>query len=194
MSERRGLCLVLAAPSGAGKTSLSRALLAGDAGLSLSISATTRAPREGERDGTHYHFKSDAAFAAMVAEGAFLEHARVFARSYGTPRATVETSLANGRDVLFDIDWQGFRQLRAALPDDVVGVFIRTPTLADLHARLVARGDDAADIARRMAEAETELAHQEEFDFIVENRDFEIALDDLRAILRASRLATGRRI
>lgn len=189
---RRGLCLVLAAPSGAGKTSLSRALLEEDAGLSLSISATTRAPRAGEQDGVHYHFKSQADFAAMVDADMFLEHATVFGRAYGTPRAQVEQSLQAGRDVLFDIDWQGFRALQASLPHDVVGVFIRTPSLVDLHQRLIARGDDPITITRRMDEAQTELAHQTEFDFIIENHDFATALADLRAILRASRLQTCR--
>ncbi|HQT85121.1 MAG: guanylate kinase [Acidiphilium sp. 37-64-53] len=190
--KRRGLCLVLAAPSGAGKTSLSRALLDGDEFMSLSVSATTRAPRPGEQEGVHYYFKTPETFAAMIAAGDFLEHASVFGRSYGTPRAPVEAALAAGRDILFDIDWQGYRQLRAALPNDVMGVFIRTPTLADLRTRLVGRGDDAATIARRMAEAETELAHQTEFDFIIENRDFEVALTDLRAVRRACRLMTSR--
>ena len=190
--NRRGLCLVLAAPSGAGKTSLSRALLESDPALSLSVSATTRAPRAGEREGAHYFFKTDAEFYAMILRDEFLEHASVFGRAYGTPRGPVEAALAAGRDVLFDIDWQGFRQLRAALPHDVVGAFIRTPSLDDLRARLVARGDDEAAVARRMAEAEAELAHQSEFDYIIENRDFDIALADLRAILRASRLAAAR--
>jgi len=190
--KRRGLCLVLAAPSGAGKTSLSRALLDGDEFISLSVSATTRAPRSGEQEGVHYYFKTPETFAAMIAAGDFLEHASVFGRSYGTPRAPVEAALAAGRDILFDIDWQGYRQLRAALPNDVMGVFIRTPTLADLRTRLIGRGDDAATIARRMAEAETELAHQTEFDFIIENRDFDVALTDLRAVRRACRLMTSR--
>ncbi|MBW4034536.1 MULTISPECIES: guanylate kinase [Acidiphilium] len=190
--KRRGLCLVLAAPSGAGKTSLSRALLDGDEFMSLSVSATTRAPRPGEQEGVHYYFKTPETFAAMIAAGDFLEHASVFGRSYGTPRAPVEAALAAGRDILFDIDWQGYRQLRAALPNDVMGVFIRTPTLADLRTRLIGRGDDAATIARRMAEAETELAHQTEFDFIIENRDFDVALTDLRAVRRACRLMTSR--
>ncbi|HQT73602.1 MAG TPA: guanylate kinase [Acidiphilium sp.] len=190
--KRRGMCLVLAAPSGAGKTSLSRALLEGDSWMSLSISATTRAPRPGEFDGEHYFFKSPEEFAAMVEAGAFLEHATVFGRRYGTPRAPVEAALAAGRDILFDIDWQGFRQIRAALPQDVVGVFIRTRSVEELRARLVARGDDAETIERRMEEAESELAHQMEFDFIIENTDFAAALSDLRAIRRACRLATSR--
>ena len=190
--NRRGLCLVLAAPSGAGKTSLSRALLAGDSRLSLSISATTRAPRAGEQEGVHYFFRTPEQFAGMVAAGEFLEYATVFGRSYGTPRAHVGEMLAAGRDILFDIDWQGFRQLRAALPRDVVGVFIRTSSLEELHRRLVARGDDPAAIAMRMEEAEDELAHQGEFDFIIENNDFDTALGDLSAILRAARLMASR--
>ncbi len=193
MNKRRGLCLVLAAPSGAGKTSLSRALLAEDAGLSLSISVTTRAPRAGEVDGQHYHFIGQPRFDEMVAEGALLEHAAVYGRSYGTPRAPVEAALAAGRDVLFDIDWQGFRQLRAALPGDVAGVFICPPSLEVLAARLQARGDAPEQIARRMAQASAEISHASEFDFVVENANFDTALGDLRAILRASRLAAGRR-
>ncbi len=190
--SRRGLCLVLAAPSGAGKTTLSRRLLAADPAIALSISATTRAPRAGEREGEHYFFKTDAQFAAMVAAGAFLEHATVFGRSYGTPRAPVAARLQAGQDVLFDIDWQGFRQIRAALPGDVVGVFIRPPSLAALRERLQGRGDAAEDVARRMAAAQSEWAHQSEFDYIVRNDDLEQALGDVLAILRAARLASAR--
>jgi guanylate kinase len=192
MSNRRGLCLVLAAPSGAGKTSLSRALLAEDSALSLSVSVTTRPPRPGEVEGKHYFFTGQTEFEAMAAAGKLLEYATVFGKSYGTPRAPVEAALADARDVLFDIDWQGFRQLRAALVGDVVGVFIRAPSLAALRARLAARGDSDAEIARRMAHAEAELSHASEFDFLVENADFDTALADLRAILRASRLASFR--
>ncbi len=192
MSKRRGLCLVLAAPSGAGKTSLSRALLAADGGLTLSISVTTRQPRAGEVDGKHYHFIDQQRFEAMVAAGELLEHARNYERHYGTPRGPVEAALAAGTDVLFDIDWQGFRQVRAALPRDVVGVFIKPPSLEALAERLQARGDAPAEISRRMALAEAELAHAGEFDFIVENADFQTALADITAILRASRLASGR--
>ncbi|HQT87692.1 MAG TPA: guanylate kinase [Acidiphilium sp.] len=190
--SRRGLCLVLAAPSGAGKTTLSRRLLAANPALALSISATTRAPRAGEQEGEHYFFKTNEQFAAMVTAGAFLEHATVFERSYGTPRAPVEARLRAGQDVLFDIDWQGFRQVRAALPGDVVGVFIRPPSLAALRARLLGRGDAPEDVARRMAAAQSEWAHQSEFDYIVRNDDLDQALNDLQAILRASRLATAR--
>ncbi len=183
---------MLAAPSGAGKTSLSRALLAGDAGLSLSVSVTTRAPRAGEVEGVHYYFVDSARFEEMVAAGELLEHATVFGRSYGTPRGAVEALLGAGRDVLFDIDWQGFRQLKAALPGDVVGVFIRPPSLEVLRERLVSRGDGEEEIARRMARAEAEMSHAGEFDFVVENREFEVALGELRGILvkeRSARLA-----
>ncbi len=183
--------MVLAAPSGAGKTSLSRALLAVEPGLSLSVSVTTRAPRAGEVDGQHYHFINDETFQDMVATGALLEHAHVFGRSYGTPRMPVETVLGQGRDVLFDIDWQGFRQLKAALPGDVVGVFIRPPSMAALRQRLVARGDAEADVERRMAHAEAEMAHAGEFDHVVENADFELALAALRGLLKDSRAARG---
>lgn len=193
LQGRRGLCLVLAAPSGAGKTSLSRALLAEDPALSLSVSVTTRAPRMGEIEGQHYYFVDQAKFDEMVRSGALLEHAKVFGRSYGTPRQPVEARLAESRDVLFDIDWQGFRQLRAAMPGDVVGVFILPPSLEVLAMRLKGRGDTPEQIERRMAHAEQEMAHAHEFDYLVENIDFATALEDLRAILRASRLASSRR-
>ncbi len=179
--------MVLAAPSGAGKTSLSRALLAAEPGLSLSVSVTTRAPRGGEIEGQHYYFIDQARFDEMVAAGELLEYATVFGRSYGTPRAAVEEALGAGRDVLFDIDWQGFRQLKAALPGDVVGVFIKPPSMEALRERLVARGDAAAEITRRMDRAEAEISHAEEFDFVVENADFATALEELRGILRESR-------
>ena len=191
---RRGLCLVLAAPSGAGKSSLTRALLATEPALSLSVSVTTRPPRPGEIDGVHYHFRDQAAFDAMVAAGGFLEWARVLGRhSYGTPRAEVEAALAAGRDVAFDIDWQGHRQLRAALPGDVVGVFVLPPSLAALEARLRERaGEDPAEIARRMGLAREEISHWAEFDHVVVNDVFEDAVAELRAILHAARCATAR--
>ena len=192
LPPRRGLCLVLAAPSGAGKTSLSRALLAEDAGLSLSISVTTRAPRMGEVEGQHYYFVDQAKFDEMVAAGALLEYAHVFGRSYGTPKLPVEARLAAAGDVLFDIDWQGYQQLKAALGRDVVGVFIRPPSLQALETRLQGRGDAPEQIERRMEHAEAEMSHAHEFDFLVENLEFKTALEDLRAILRASRLASFR--
>ena len=149
---RRGLCLVLVAPSGAGKTSVSRALLEQEEALSLSISATTRAPRPGEVEGVHYHFRTPEQFEAMERAGEMLESATVYGRRYGTPRAPVLEALAAGRDVLFDVDWQGHRLIRAALPDDVVGVFLLPPSLPELERRLRGRGQDSdAEIARRSA-------------------------------------------
>jgi guanylate kinase len=190
---RRGVCLVLAAPSGAGKTSIATALLAAEPGVTLSVSATTRPPRPGEVEGVHYYFQSPEGFARMAEMGELLEWATVFGRSYGSPRAPVEAALAAGRDVLFDIDWQGFRQLRAALPGDVVGVFVLPPSLAELEARLQARGgDDDAEIARRMAAARNEISHAAEFDHVVVNRDFRQALTAVQAVLVAARTATRR--
>jgi guanylate kinase len=190
--NRRGLCLVLAAPSGAGKTTLSRALLEQDDALSLSVSVTTRERRLGEKEGKHYFFIAQERFDAMAAAGELLEYARVFGRSYGTPRGLVEEALSAGRDVMFDIDWQGFRQLRGTLGRDVVGVFIKPPSLSVLRERLTKRGDGTEQIEARMAHAEAEISHAGEFDFIVENRDLDVALADIRAILRASRLASFR--
>jgi guanylate kinase len=191
---RRGLCLVLAAPSGAGKTAISRALLAREPGLALSISVTTRAPRAGEQNGVHYHFIDLPRFHRMVAERALLEHAMVFGHGYGTPRAPVEQALAEGRDVLFDIDWQGHRQLRGALPGDVVGLFILPPSRAALHARLLARGDPPEAAAARMERANEELSHAGEFDHVLVNDDFDMALAQARAVLQAARLATSRQV
>jgi guanylate kinase len=185
---RRGLCLVLAAAPGAGKTSISRALLASEPELALSISATTRAPRPGEQEGVHYFFRTPEQFAAGVAAGEFLEHAGFLGRSYGTPRAAVEAALAAGRDVLFDIEWQGHRQLKDKLPEDVVGVFLLPPSLDELERRLRGRGqDDEAEIARRMAAAREEITHWAEFDHVVVNRDFDTAVAEVRAILHAAR-------
>ncbi len=190
---RRGLCLVIAAPSGAGKSSITRALLAEEPGLTLSVSFTTRAPRSGEREGVHYHFRDQATFDTMASSGRLLEWARVFGRSYGTPRAPVEAALARGQDVVFDIDWQGHRQLRAALPDDVVSVFILPPSLDDLESRLRGRGaDDGTEIARRMAAARAEIAHWSEFDHVIVNDRLAAAVGAVRAVLCAARLATMR--
>lgn len=192
-TPRRGLSLVLAAPSGAGKSSLSRALLAQEPELALSVSATTRAPRPGEEDGVHYHFHTPDSFLALRDSGGLLEHAEVFGRHYGTPRAPVEAALAAGRDVLFDIDWQGHRLLRERLPGDVVGVFLLPPSLAELERRLARRGQDGpAEIARRMAAARDEMAHWAEFDHVLVNRDFDATLAELRAILHAARTTPAR--
>jgi len=193
---RRGLLLVVSSPSGAGKTSLSRRLIENNAGqLELSVSATTRAPRPGERDGREYWFKSPADFATMVAEGAFLEWFEVHEHAYGTPRAPVTAHLEAGRDVLFDIDWQGAQAIAAAAPADTVRVFILPPTMADLSERLHSRAQDAEDvIARRLGRAKGEISHWVEYDYVIVNADFERAYADLAAIYRAETLRRARSI
>jgi guanylate kinase len=192
---RRGLCLVVAAPSGAGKSSITRALLASEPDLTLSVSVTTRAPRPGEEEGVHYFFRTPEEFDRMAASGELLEFAHVFGRGYGSPREPVEQALAAGRDVVFDIDWQGFRQMRAALPEDVVGLFILPPSLAALESRLRARASDRPDeIARRMAQAQSEISHAGEFDHVLVNRDFDEAVAAVRAVLHAARMETRRLI
>jgi guanylate kinase len=185
---------VIAAPSGAGKSSITRALLQSEAELEVSVSVTTRQPRPGERDGIDYHFVSAAAFDALVEAGALLEWARVFGNGYGTLRQPVEQALQAGRDVVFDIDWQGWRQLRAALPDDSVGVFVLPPSMAALRARLVGRaGDPPAEIDRRMAAARAEISHWTEFDHVVVNSDLPHCVDEVRAVLHAARSKMTRR-
>jgi guanylate kinase len=193
---RRGVCLVLCAPSGGGKGAITEALLAREPGLQRSVSVTTRAPRPGEVDGLHYHFVTAEAFATLERNGELLEWARVLrgAHGYGTPRAPVEAALAAGQDMLFDIDWQGFRQLRARLPVDVVGVFILPPGLDVLEQRLRARGDDPADVDRRMRQAREEISHWQEADFVVVNDRLDEVVDEVAGILRAARLATARRV
>ncbi len=192
---RRGVCLVLSAPSGAGKTAISRALLETEPRLRLSVSATTRAPRPGEVDGVHYHFLTQAAFDAAEQAGQLLEWARVLqgTHCYGTPRKPVEDALAAGDDLIFDIDWQGYQQLRAKLPGDVLGVFVLPPDLPTLEARLTGRGSDTAtEIARRMRLACDEMAHCAEFDHVVINDDLAVAVDAVRSALHAARSATQR--
>jgi guanylate kinase len=192
---RRGFCLVVAAPSGAGKSSITRALLDAEPELVLSVSVTTRAPRQGETEGQHYFFRSAEEFERMAAAGELLEWARVFGRGYGSPRASVEKARAAGRDVIFDIDWQGHQQLRASLPGDVVGLFILPPSLRELEARLRARGTDKEEeIARRMAQAQSEISHVEEFDHVLVNRDFRTSVSAAQAVLHAARLETRRLI
>lgn len=186
--DRRGVLLVLSAPSGAGKTSIAHALLAADQGLKYSVSATTRAPRAGEIDGSHYCFVDAAQFARMARDGALLEHATVHGHRYGTPRAPVEATLAGGRDLLLVIDWQGARQLRAQLPDDVVSVFVLPPSAIELERRLRDRGQDtAATIDARMQEASEFVARAVEYDYVVVNSELERAIGDVAAILRAER-------
>jgi guanylate kinase len=178
-----GRLIILAAPSGAGKTSLANALVEGDPNLEFSVSHTTRAPRPGEKHGVHYYFVSREEFDAMVQLGQFLEHATVFGNSYGTSRAAVESVLARGKSVLLDIDWQGARSIKTRMPQ-AVSVFILPPSRAALRERLVKRGQDSMEvIERRMREATSEMSHYPEFDHIVVNDDFEQALADLKAIL-----------
>jgi len=183
-----GTLYIVAAPSGAGKSSLVNALLEREPGIVLSVSHTTRPPRQGDIDGQHYHFVNRGVFERLVAENAFLEHAEVFGNLYGTSRAAVEPLLAAGRDVLLEIDWQGARQVRAVRPD-CVSIFILPPSREELERRLRTRAaDNAATIARRLAESREEIAHAGDFDYIIVNDQFADALGDLRAIVTSRRL------
>ena len=190
----RGLLIILSSPSGAGKSTLSHRLMAWDASLRFSISATTRKPRPGEVDGRDYQFCTRGAFEAMVAAGAMLEHAEVFGNLYGSPLAPVQSALEAGRDTLFDIDWQGGQQIRnSALGRDVVSIFILPPSMAELEARLGRRGQDTAEvIAARMARSRDEISHWAEYDYVLVNRDLDRAEADLRIILQAERLRRDR--
>ncbi len=198
MSEaivRRGLMLVLSSPSGAGKTTLSRRLLADDATVALSVSVTTRKPRNGEAHGKDYHFIDKPQFDKMIKQRELLEWAEVFGNSYGTPRAAVEKELAAGNDVLFDVDWQGTQQLREAARSDLVSVFILPPSVAELERRLRARAQDTDKVIRdRMSKAADEMSHFVEYDYVVINRDLDHAFGELRAILRAERLRRERQV
>ena len=194
---RRGLCLVLSAPSGAGKTAITAALMAREPALRPSVSVTTRAPRPGEVDGVHYHFLTEDEFAKADRAGGLLEWARVLrgTHAYGTPRGPVERALEAGLDMVFDIDWQGCRALRTALPGDVVGVFILPPDLPALESRLRGRGSDPPEeIARRMRTARDEISHWREFDHVIVNHDLARAVEEVTGILHAARLATERRV
>ena len=189
---RRGLMLVLSSPSGAGKTTLSRMLLA-DPAVSLSVSVTTRPQRPAEQEGEHYHFIDKARFDAMVGNGALLEWAEVFGHRYGTPRAPVERALAAGRDVLFDIDWQGTQQMREKARHDLVSVFVLPPSATELARRLHTRAQDSEDVIRsRMAKAADEMSHWAEYDYAIINRDIATSLMQLKSILTAERLKRER--
>ncbi|HKB95290.1 MAG TPA: guanylate kinase [Rhizomicrobium sp.] len=191
--QRRGLMLVLSSPSGAGKTTLSRKLLESDASLAMSISATTRSPRSGEEEGKDYFFVSPSMFTQMVEGEAFLEHALVFGNHYGTPKEPVMLALAKGRDVLFDIDWQGTQQLRQRAGDDLVSIFVLPPSHEELERRLRARAQDAEDVVQtRMAKANNEISHWAEYDYVVINDDLESTLQKIRTILDAERMKRGR--
>jgi guanylate kinase len=192
---RRGLLFVMSSPSGAGKTTLSRKLLSADKLISMSVSVTTRKPRPGEVDGKDYHFISKDAFEKMVASGELLEWADVFGNLYGTPRKPVEVALAAGRDMLFDIDWQGTQQLAQAMKEDLVRIFILPPASDALRERLIKRAQDSsAIIAKRMAEAAHEISHWPEYDYVVVNDDLERAHQQVLAILTAERLKRRRQL
>jgi guanylate kinase len=193
--RRRGLMLVMSSPSGAGKTTMSRRLLETDPEISLSVSVTTRAPRKGEIDGRDYKFIDSTEFNLMVNRDQLLEHAKVFGNYYGTPRAPVETALAQGRDVLFDIDWQGTQQLSEKVRDDLVSLFILPPSWHELERRLHSRAqDDASEINRRMGKAADEMSHWAEYDYVIVNRDLDRSVDAVRSILLAERLKRRRQI
>jgi guanylate kinase len=192
---RRGLLLVISSPSGAGKTTLSRRLLDRDPNITMSVSVTTRPPRPGEVDGRDYYFISKERFEAMRDAGELLESAEVFGNCYGTPKGPVEHSLAKGRDVLFDIDWQGTQQLAQAMQDDLVRVFILPPSVEALRDRLISRAQDPmVVVAKRMAEASREISHWAEYDYVIVNDDLETADREICAILAAERLKRKRRI
>ncbi len=187
-----GTLYILSAPSGAGKTSLLKALRERDGTLQVSVSHTTRAMRPGEEDGVHYHFVSQEAFLKMVEAGGFLEHAEVFGNYYGTSEAEVRRHLEQGRDTVLEIDWQGARQVRQRFPE-AVSIFILPPDPAALHERLSNRGQDSEEIiAGRMRQAVNEMSHYVEFDYLVINEDFQVALDELAAIVIAQRLGLSR--
>jgi guanylate kinase len=192
---RRGLMFVLSSPSGAGKTTLSRMLLKADRNVELSVSVTTRPKRPREIEGRDYYFIDVARFQAMVKKHELLEWAEVFNYRYGTPRRPVEKALRGGRDVLFDIDWQGTQQLREKARDDLVSVFILPPTIKELQRRLQRRAQDTRDIiASRMSKAAGEMSHWPEYDYVIVNRDIDDAFSQVRAILAAERLKRERRI
>lgn len=192
---RRGLLIVLSSPSGAGKSTISRMLLDADPEVTMSISATTRPMRPGERDDVDYHFVSEDQFDSMIARGDFVEWAPVFDYRYGTPKAPVKAALKAGRDILFDIDWQGTQQLHAAMGEDLVRIFILPPSMSELERRLTARGTDSADVvAFRMARAASEISHWAEYDYVLINRDMDDCLSQVRAIVAAERLKRQRQL
>ncbi|GHC58506.1 guanylate kinase [Gemmobacter tilapiae] len=194
MTMRRGLLLILSSPSGAGKSTLARKLMEWDTTLRFSVSATTRPPRPGEQDGREYYFRGREEFQAMVAAGDMLEHAEVFGNFYGSPRAPVEQAMREGRDTLFDIDWQGGQQIRnSALGRDVVSVFVLPPSIAELERRLRGRAQDSDDvIAGRMAKSQSEISHWAEYDYVLVNGDLDQAFAELVTILQAERMRRDR--
>lgn len=192
VERKSGLLFIVTAPSGAGKSSLIDALLKDDPRLKLSVSYTTRAPRPGEADGREYHFVDDATFIAMLERGEFLESAEVHGYRYGTSQAAIRDALDSGEDLVLEIDWQGAQQVRILHPG-CIGVFILPPSVAELERRMRARGQDSdAVIRRRLASAEQEISHAPEFDYVIINKDFETAKQDLQAIIRVERLRQAR--
>ncbi len=189
-ADRRGLLIILSSPSGAGKSTLSRRLLEWDESLSFSVSATTRAPRPGEEDGREYHFLTDDAFKRSVAEDGMLEHAHVFGHFYGSPRAPVQKAIEQGRDVLFDIDWQGAQQIvNSALGQHTLSIFILPPSIAELRRRLISRGQDSEEvISKRMQKSWDEISHWGSYDYVLVNDDLEATFDRLKTIVTATRL------
>ncbi len=193
--SRRGLMLVLSSPSGAGKSTISRALLDKHEDLMMSVSATTRPMRPGETEGKDYYFVDVPTFEDMVEKSQFLEHAKVFNNYYGTPRGPVEEALLGGKDVLFDVDWQGTQQLEANARNDLVSIFILPPSVAELERRLFARAQDTEEVVRgRMAKATSEMSHWAEYDYIIVNQDIERSVAEAEAILAAERLKRERRV
>jgi guanylate kinase len=191
--NRRGLMFVLSSPSGAGKTTMSRKLLEQQNNIDMSVSVTTRKMRPGELDGKDYFFVDHAMFDGMVARQEFLEHAEVFGNFYGTPKKFAEANLKRGQDVLFDIDWQGTKQLRAAAPNDLVSVFILPPSLTELERRLRARAQDSEEVVqKRMEKAISEISHWTEYDYVIVNQDLDAALEKITSILHAERLKRER--
>jgi guanylate kinase len=191
--QRRGLLIVLSSPSGAGKTTISRMLLDADPDVTMSISATTRPRRPGEVEGVDYHFVDDAEFDRLIDAGEFVEWAPVFGYRYGTPKAPVKDALRDGRDILFDIDWQGTQQLKAAMGEDLVSIFLLPPSMPELERRLRERDTDSeAVIAERMSRADSEISHWPEYEYVLVNRDTGECLGQVEAIVAAERLKTRR--
>ncbi|MEM1429225.1 MAG: guanylate kinase [Pseudomonadota bacterium] len=190
MHDRRGLLIILSSPSGAGKSTLARRLMTWDVTLTFSVSATTRTPRDGEVDGTHYHFLSEPTFKQMVARGAMLEHAFVFGNFYGSPADPVRAAIEDGRDVLFDVDWQGAQQIRnSELGRHTLSIFILPPSIPELRRRLVSRGQDTPEvIAKRMQKSWDEISHWDGYDYVLVNDDLDRTEERLRTIVTAERL------